>query len=94
MDENHGRPPKQTTLLDFPSNAGRITITEDFGKWNELEAPNYTFKIELKARPSLEVASIPAQALAQVAFRLLKELKDHVPDHVLERMFEQEIGPL
>ena len=94
MDENTIPKNKRTDLLVFPNGLGSISITEDYGKWNELQTPNFNLQVEFKGKQGAEVAHVPPQALAQVAFRLLKELREHVPDHVLERLFEQEIGPL
>lgn len=95
MDEQQTfKRPKDTRLLDFPGRNAGITITENYGKWNELTSPQYVFRLETGPGKGLEVYGIPPQALAQVAFRILKQIKEHVPEHVLERMFEQELGPL
>jgi len=87
------RNPKHTTLLEFPSGSGRLSVVENFGEWNELQTPQMSFIVDCGPGRSLQVDSIPAQALAQVAFRLLKVVKDHVSEVGLERMFEQELGP-
>lgn len=87
------RNPKHTTLLEFPSGSGKLSVVENFGEWNELQTPQMSFIVDCGPGRSLQVDSIPAQALAQVAFRLLKTVKDHLSESTLERLFEQELGP-
>ena len=93
-DQQTFKRPKEVRLLDFPGRNAGITLTENYGKWNELSSPQFNLRLEAGPGKGVEVFSVPAQAMAQVAFRILKQIKDHVPEHVLERMFEQELGPL
>jgi hypothetical protein len=89
---------KTTKLVEFPNAQGGISIVEQHGQWNELTTPFYQFRVDMvtpDGRPhGAVVESVPALALAAAAFRMLKAVKQHLPEEALDRLFEQEIGSL
>lgn len=89
--------PLTTLLVEFPEATGGISMTEHYGKWNELTTPLYTFRVDTLQHGKaggIIVESVPAMALAAAAFKILKAVRQHLPDEALERLFEKEIGPL
>lgn len=94
MPDDVIRKPKTTVLVEFPYGNGGIEITEDYGKWNELTTPLYTLTVNDQSEGTrrLGVTELPAMALAAAAFRILKEVRQHLPDEALERLFQREVG--
>lgn len=90
MDAEVHKMPVLIRLLDFPATPGGIAMRRVW-PWGNTEIPVYRLEIQAGGR-AFQVNELPANGLAQIAFRILKEVKQYVPDHELERMFTEEIG--
>lgn len=93
MNDNVNKASTDTDL--FRKGPFYLFVRESYGHDGTLEIPVFIVTAEIRANPVRWTRlEMDGEALARAAFRILKLVKPHVAEEILNQLFDEEIGSL